>query len=80
MNNCSIEITMKNGQTFTARTSALRGSPANPLSLEECMQKFRKCVAYSPRKISEGKADEILNAIQNLENINDIKQFTGLLR
>lgn len=80
MNTCSIEIRMKDGQTFSARTSALKGSPANPLSLEECMQKFKKCVAYSPRKVTEGKADEILNAIQHLENIDDIKQFTGLLR
>lgn len=80
MNSCSIEIRMKDGQTFTASTSALKGSPANPLSFEECMQKFKKCVAYSPRKVPAGKADEILDAIRNLENINDIKEFTGLLR
>ena len=76
---CHIEAFMKGGKIIRAEISAIKGNPLNPMSIDDCMEKFRKCVSYGPRKISKEKIFNILNILSNLEDIKDIKQLTGLL-
>jgi 2-methylcitrate dehydratase PrpD len=79
MMNCSMEVTMKNGQRFSAKISAAKGNPLNPMSMQECMQKFRKCVEYSRWGISDDKVSEILSVLEHLEDLKDIRTLTNLL-
>ena len=76
---CRLEARMKGGRTIRAKVSAIRGNPLNPMNINDCMEKFRKCVSYSGQKISNEKISDILNILSNLEDVKDLKQLTGLL-
>ena len=78
--NCCIEIKMNDGRRLDSKISAIKGSPMNPMSIEECMQKFKKCVEYSPKKLSKKRVDKILHVLQDLENLDDVHTLTDLLR
>ena len=77
--NCTIELTTKDGQRVSSNISAIKGNPLNPMSLGECMEKFRKCAEYSPKTIDEEKLSEILNILKDLEFLEDIKNLMSLL-
>ena len=77
--NCSIEVFTKDGQTLTSQVSAIKGNPLNPMSIDECMEKFRKCVAYGPRDIPATNISAILDILGNLEQTDDITSLTDLL-
>jgi len=79
MMECSLEIKTRDGQVFSSSTSAAKGNPLNPMDIDECMEKFRKCVAYGLRKISQGKISEILDILKNLERLKDIRTLMKLL-
>lgn len=78
--NCSIEIKMNDSRRLDSKISAIKGSPMNPMSIEECMEKFKKCVDYSPKKLSKKRVGKILHVLQDLENLGDVHSLTDLLR
>jgi 2-methylcitrate dehydratase PrpD len=77
--NSSIEIKMNDGRILDSKISAIKGSPMNPMSIEECMGKFKKCVAYLPKKLSKKRVDKILHLLQDLESLDDVHTLTDLL-
>jgi len=58
---------------YEKRVNKMKGSPSNPMSMDECIEKFKKCLSYSQRPISQVKLDQIINGLVNLEMIKDIK-------
>lgn len=78
--NCTIEVITKDGQRFSSRVSAIKGNPLNPMSIEECMEKFRKCVDYSPKRIQSDRVSRILQLLGDLESVKDISAVTDLIR
>ena len=76
---CTMEITDRDGQVYSASTSAAKGNPLNPMSMDECMEKFRKCLAYGPIPISDNEIADIINMLEKFEDIEDINLFTDLL-
>jgi len=78
--NSAIEITTKDGQTFSSDVSAIKGNPLNPMSIEECMEKFRKCVDFSPKEIQQETISRILDLLGNLEKVRDINELTELIQ
>jgi 2-methylcitrate dehydratase PrpD len=77
---CTIEVINKDGQRLSSDVSAIKGNPLNPMSIDECMEKFRKCVDYSPRSIDGGRVSEILHMLEYLENLKDIQTMMDLFR
>ena len=77
---CTIEVINKDGQRLSSDVSAIKGNPLNPMSIEECMEKFRKCVDYSPKRIHGDTVSKILQLLGNLENVKDISAVTDLIR
>ena len=78
MMNCTMEITTLNGDTYRQSTRAAKGNHQNPMDIDECMEKFRKCLSYSNR-LSEDRICEISNALTGIEKICDIRSLTDLL-
>jgi 2-methylcitrate dehydratase PrpD len=76
---CSVEAKMKEGGIIRSAVSAIKGNPLNPMSTQDCMEKFRKCVSYSSQKISTKKISTILDVLSNLEKIDSIRQLAKLL-
>lgn len=68
---------MKDGKTYSDRDDFAKGSPANPMSYEEVIQKFRACAAYAnwPKE----KSDAIIDFVSHLEEQRDCSKLTAAL-
>jgi 2-methylcitrate dehydratase PrpD len=67
-----VHITLKDGRKFSKESIYMKGHPNNPLTEQELVGKFKKCVPYSAYKISDGVADSIIRAILSLEKVEDV--------
>jgi 2-methylcitrate dehydratase PrpD len=72
-----VKITMDDGKCLTKEVRYAKGDRQNPLSWKEILQKFNALVPSS--KLSNNKKKQLIETIQNLEQIKDIKEFTKLL-
>ena len=80
MMQCSMEITTKSGRTFSTRTKAAKGNPLNPMTIEECKEKFRRCFEYNPRHMEKEKVSSLLDILGNLESLPDVRTLCDALR
>ncbi len=72
-----VEIRLKNGKTYKKTVNLARGNPGNSLSQEELTGKFKDCSAV---KLSRDKADRLLDALMNLEKLDDAGKLMELTR
>jgi len=71
-----LEIRTKNGESFRARVDQPKGDPHNPMTEEELQAKFRKLAS---RLMGEGQIRRIIDAVNNLEAVDDIGGLMELL-
>ena len=72
-------VKMKDGREFSEYTDTWKGDPLeDPLSRDEIIQKFWKQVDFS-QTISRGKAAKLLDLIEKLEKLDNVKKITELL-
>lgn len=65
-----VTITMKDGRTFTKQVDAARGSPGNPMTRDELVDKYRGCAA----RVLKGEGlDRSIAALESLETIPSVK-------
>lgn len=75
-----IELKTKDGRSFSRLVEKLRGAPDDPLSGDEMAAKFHACcdMAVSPLPTERRKA--IIDAVNRLEEVGDLRDLTALLR
>jgi len=66
----TIELRLHNGQIITAQNAVAKGSPGNPLTIEEVADKFHSCAQYA--KWPKGKSDAIVQQVRSLEDLKDV--------
>ena len=71
-----IIIILKTGKTFNIINKEAKGGPKAPFCWTELENKFFKC---SENVLSKFNARNVINMIQNLEEVNNVKTLTGLL-
>lgn len=65
-----VTITMKDGRTFTKQVDAARGSPGNPMTRDELVDKYRGCAA----RVLKGEGlERSIAALESLETIPSVK-------
>ena len=74
-----VEINLKNGVSFSKKIEILKGSPANPTTEEEDIDKFNKCVDFGIKKISDERRDKLVKLILNLEELSDVRELIEYL-
>lgn len=67
------------GREFRKRIDVAPGFPGNPLSKEDHLRRFRDCLAFAKKPISAEKADRISSMVEDLEKVEDVRAFVGLL-
>ncbi len=72
-----ITVHLKDGKTLTDRADFAKGSPADPMTMEEVNTKFRGCAEYAGW--CKSKIDAIIEAVDVLERAPDGKQLAKLL-
>jgi 2-methylcitrate dehydratase PrpD len=72
-----LDITLKDGRTFSTRTEAARGSASLPMPEDEVAAKFRDCAQFA--RWPADRTEKIISLVLDLEKTNDIRALTGLL-
>ncbi|HEX9016671.1 MAG TPA: MmgE/PrpD family protein [Chloroflexota bacterium] len=69
---CRLAITTSDGRRLAAFTTAPRGDPENPLSLEELRRKFRSMVSPTPYAAD---AERLIETVGALDRLPDVRQL-----
>ena len=72
-----ITVTMEDEETYTREVRYPKGDPENPLSWNEILEKFDRCMVHA--NMPPEKQGELIECIRNLENVRDMKEITALL-
>jgi len=73
-----IDIEMNDGRRFSERVDAAKGSAALPLSTQEVTDKFRSCAEHVGWPV--GRTEKSIELILRLEDVDDVRELTQLLR
>jgi len=74
-----VGVTDSRGRTFTKRTDYPYGHHLNPIKSEDIVEKFRDCLALSPRPIPEQDRERVIDKVLHLEEESDIREIIRLL-
>ena len=75
----SVTIKLNTGQEYTQCVEFGPGSVENPMTFDDCVRKFRECYPYSTCPVSAATADNIIELVRNLEQLEDAAQIIRLL-
>lgn len=71
-----VEVTLKDGGCFSNRCDHPPGTPQNPISENDLMEKFCEC---AERVFSRSTVEEILQIVLNLENMYELDELIKIL-
>ncbi len=74
--NTPVTITMKDGRTFTRQVKMVRGSPGNPMTRDELVDKYRGCAA---RALNGEGLERSIAALESLEKIPAVENLVDSL-
>jgi len=74
-----VEIRTRRGKVGPRKIDYVKGSPQNPMTLEECIQKFRKCLNFSVKPLPKDNTEEVIDMAKGLEDVSDIARIAHLL-
>jgi 2-methylcitrate dehydratase PrpD len=72
-----LDITLKDGRTFSTRAEAARGSASLPMTEDEVAAKFRDCAQFA--RWPADRTEKIIALVLELEKTNDVRVLTALL-
>jgi 2-methylcitrate dehydratase PrpD len=72
-------VTDKDGTAVSELVPVPLGNPRNPMSKNQCRQKFNKCLEFSDYPLSETDRDELFSTIDHLESLADINELIGII-
>ena len=75
-----VEVIMKTGRKRSRRVDFVKGSPQNPMTMEEYEEKFRKCLSFSGRQIGEEKASAFIKTVKELDRLDDVSRIVNYLK
>ena len=75
----SLTITLQDGRVLERRVDVLKGHPSRPMADDEVAQKFHRCCAFAVRPVSAERAAAIVHAVENLEELRDVRELGHLL-
>jgi len=71
----NMTIRMLNGDSFSSRVDAPKGSPSRPMTFDECSIKFKQCLEYSQKQSVVENSQIISDFIFNLEKKKDASEI-----
>lgn len=71
-----VTITMNDGRTFTRTVDKVRGSPGNPMTRDELVEKYRGCAS---RVLKGERLDRSVAALENLDRIPSARDLMDAL-
>lgn len=75
-----MEVKMEDGIVYRGETDTIKGSPQNPMSRKECVEKFNKCVGFAINPISIEARKNVVHMVDLLEELDDVNKLIEPLR
>ena len=75
-----LEVRMKTGEVYSAEVQFPKGHPQNPMTDEEFESKFQSCVLLAGGITPHGNVERLMELLNNLEQVKDIREVTGLFK
>ncbi|MDY6825598.1 MAG: MmgE/PrpD family protein [Bacillota bacterium] len=75
-----VEVITKNGKKFSEQVDFPTGTPARPLSYNQCEEKFRDCITHAEKPMPAGNADYLVKLIARLEEVSDVREVMALTK
>jgi 2-methylcitrate dehydratase PrpD len=74
-----VELELADGRSVVTQVAHGLGHPERPLSWEELVAKFRRCLELSAVRVVDSAADQVIAAVAELETVRDIRVLGDLL-
>lgn len=71
-----VEIILNNGKKFEARVDFPTGSPENPMSFDQVVEKFE---SLTSKVVTKDRINAIIDMVERVEKLDDIQKLTRLL-
>lgn len=71
----TVTVTMEDGTVYEYTDDGLPGSEKRPMTWEQIENKFRKCVEFAAKPISEKKIERLIYLCKHLEEVDDINEI-----
>jgi 2-methylcitrate dehydratase PrpD len=71
-----VEILLRNGKRFEARVDHPSGSPENPMAFDQVVKKFE---SLAGQVVTKDRIDAIIESVERIEKLSDIRKLTRLL-
>jgi len=74
-----VTITTSDGKQYIEEVEHFLGSVQNPMSFDDCAEKFRECAPCALKPLPSNTVEEIIGLVRNLDEVDDISRITRLL-
>jgi 2-methylcitrate dehydratase PrpD len=75
-----LSVKMKDGRFFEERIDIPSGNPGNPMTMQQCQEKFRQCIDYSNIEIPPSRTEELLSSIEKIEILDNVHAIIDLMK
>jgi Bacterial capsule synthesis protein PGA_cap len=75
----TVEIRTRDGRVLSCTPDGVPGDPAHPVGWDLLEAKFRDCVSFARRPLIQGRADRMIELVQNLDSLEDVTEIIHLL-
>ena len=72
-----VAVSLKDGRRLEQSVTAQRGDYRNPVTRDELLAKFR---FLATETLGESKTSQVIDAVESLEKLDNVRELTGLLR
>lgn len=68
-----VTVHLKNGSTLSWRCETMLAHPARPLTREQHLAKFHRCLDFASTPLPSGTADRLIETVDRLEEMVDVR-------
>lgn len=74
----ALSVALRDGRVFDIEMPAVLGSPERPLSLEQHLEKFRRCCRSGRQPLPESQIEALIRAVDELPGCRDVSTLVDL--
>jgi hypothetical protein len=74
-----VTVHLKNGSALSWRCETMLANPARPLSREQHLAKFRRCLDFAETPLAPGAAERLIGTVDRLEGLDDVRVLQSLI-
>ncbi len=74
-----VEVSTKDGRKHFKEIPFAYGHPNNPIAKEDLFKKFKDCASHSIKPLTGKRVEQVIDALDNLQNVKDMREVVKLL-